>query len=157
MDQPTSPEVTNAAMQRLIDERACERLIAEYTHLIDGGDGPAIADLFTKDGVWRTEEFSMDGQDEIRAGFSRRRGVARRQSRHVCTNVVVNVDGDTATGLCYLVNYRHDSASGVAEVPAPAGLPKYVGDYRDRFVRTDKGWRFAERVFEVYFLRPSAR
>ena len=45
----------------------------------------------------------------------------------------VDVDGDEATGVAYLVNYRHDSESGVAESPAPADVPKYVVEYRDRF------------------------
>lgn len=142
-------------LQRMADERACERLIVEYTHLVDFGNAPAIADLFTDDGVWRTDEFAMEGRDAIRAGFERRQGVTRRQSRHVCTNVVVTVDGDTANGLCYLVNYRHDSESGVAELPAPADVPKYVGEYHDTFVRTDDGWRFADRHCTTTFLRPS--
>lgn len=146
----------NPAVQLMIDERECERLIMEYTHLVDGGNASAIADLFTDDGVWCTDEFSMDGQDEIRAGFARRQGVTRRQSRHVCTNVIVKVDGDSATGLCYLVNYRHDSATGTAEKPAPAGFPKYVGEYHDTFVRTPAGWRFQRRYCDMVFVRPSA-
>lgn len=144
-------------MQRVIDERACERLLVEYTHLVDFGNAPGIADLFTTDGVWRTEDFAMNGQDEIRAGFGRRQGVTRRQSRHVCTNVVIDVDGDTATGLCYLVNYRHDSETGTAEKPAPADVPKYVGEYRDTFVRTPDGWRIKDRYCEMAFVRPSKR
>ena len=143
-------------LQRMVDERACERLITTYTHLVDSGNAPAIADLFVDDGVWHTDEFAMRGQDEIRAGFVRRQGVTRRQSRHVCTNIVVNVDGDEATGLCYLVNYRHDSDTGEAAKPAPADVPKYVGEYHDRFVRTEHGWRFADRYFDIAFLRPSA-
>jgi len=141
--------------QRMADERACERLIARYTHLVDFGDAPGIADLFTTAGTWRSDEVLMDGQSEIRAGFGRRQGVTRRQSRHVCTNVVVDVDGDEATALCYLVNYRHDSESGVAEQPAPADVPKYVGEYHDRFVRTPDGWRFADRHFQLAFVRPA--
>jgi ketosteroid isomerase-like protein len=140
-------------LQTLLDERAIERLIAVYCHLVDFGDAPAIADLFVAEGRWTSAEVDMDGQDQIRAGFTRRQAVTRRQSRHLCTNVVVDVDGDTATSLCYLVNYRHDSQTGVAESPAPAGLPKYVGEYRDRFVRTPDGWRFSERRFELAFLR----
>ena len=140
-------------LERMADERACERLIARYTHLVDFGDAPAIADLFTPDGVWRTDASAMTGQDEIRAGFKRRQGVTRRLSRHVCTNVIVDVDGDTATGLCYLVNYRHDSETGTAVRPAPADVPKYVGEYRDRFVRTPDGWRFADRYCEMAFVR----
>lgn len=144
-------------MQRLADERACERLITQYTHLVDFGDAVGIADLFTQDGVWRSDEVTMDGQDEIRAGFGRRQGVTRRQSRHICTNVIVNVDGDSATALCYLVNFRHDSETGVAEKPAPADVPKYVGEYHDTFVRTPEGWKFAVRYCDMAFVRPSAR
>ena len=139
----------------MADERACERLIATYCHLVDFGNAPGIADLFTTQGRWTSAEVDMDGQDAIRAGFTRRQAVTRRQSRHLCTNVVIDVTGDEAAGLCYLVNYRHDSESGSAESPAPAGIPKYVGEYRDRFVRTPHGWRFSERQFDLAFLRPS--
>lgn len=145
----------NDELQQLLDERACERLVIDYTHLVDFGNAPAIADLFTKDGVWRTDEFSMDGAHEIRAGFTRRQGVTRRQSRHVCTNVAITLDGDTATGVCYLVNYRHDSETGVAELPAPGDVPKYVGEYHDTFVRTADGWRFKDRYCVMTFVRPS--
>lgn len=143
-------------LQRLADERACEALIVRYTHLVDFGEAPAIADLFTEDGTWRAPDFVMDGRDEIRAGFERRQGVTRRQSRHVCTNVAVTVDGDEATALCYLVNFRHDSETGQAEKPAPAGVPKYVGEYHDRFVRTADGWRFVDRFCDMAFVRPAA-
>lgn len=152
MDDPTQH-----IAQRIADERACERLMMTYTHLVDFGDAPAIAELFTADGVWRTDEFAMRGQEEIRAGFERRQGVTRRQSRHVCTNAVVDVDGDRATGLCYLVNYRHDSESGVAEKPAPADVPKFVGEYHDTFVRTPEGWRFQDRYCDMTFVRPARR
>lgn len=142
--------------QRIADERACERLVMQYTHLVDSGNAPAIADLFVTDGVWRTDEFAMDGQQEIRDGFTRRQGVTRRQSKHVCTNVLIDVDGDEAAGRCYLVNYRHDSPTGEAEKPAPADVPKFVGEYHDRFVRTADGWRFMDRYCDMAFVRPSA-
>ncbi|MDP7066142.1 MAG: nuclear transport factor 2 family protein [Acidimicrobiales bacterium] len=140
-------------LQRLVDERACETLISEYCHLVDFGNASAIAQLFILDGRWTGPGVDMVGQSEIEAGFSARQAVSRRQSRHLCTNVVINVEGDEATGLCYLLNFRHDSQSGTAETPAPAGLPKYVGEYHDRFVRTDQGWRFASRRFDLAFLR----
>lgn len=142
-------------LHRMADEWACAQLITSYTHLVDFGNASAIADLFVPAGIWRNDEFAMEGQDAIRAGFARREGVTRRQSRHVCTNIAVNVDGDTATALCYLVNYRHDSTTGQAELPAPADVPKYVGEYHDQLVRTDQGWRFVDRYCTISFLRPS--
>ncbi|HEV7732038.1 MAG TPA: nuclear transport factor 2 family protein [Candidatus Binatia bacterium] len=140
---------------QLLDERACERLVIDYTHFVDFGEAARIADLFTGDGVWEAEGVRMVGQDAIRAGFSARQGVARRTSRHVCTNVAITLRGpDEATGISYLVNYRHDSPTGTAERPAPAGTPKYVGEYHDRFVRTSDGWRIAHRRCEMAFVRP---
>lgn len=147
----------NDELQRMLDERACERLITDYTHLVDFGNAPDIADLFVEDSRWYTDDMSMDGQVGIREGFTHRQRVTRRQSRHVCTNMAVTVAGDTAIGLSYLVNYRHDSETGVAETPAPAGLPKYVGQYHDTFVRTGEGWRIKDRYFVTAFLRPSSR
>jgi hypothetical protein len=143
-------------LARLLDERACERLIVDYTHLVDFGEAARIADLFTTDGVWEAGGVRMEGQDAIRRGFGARQGVTRRTSRHVSSNVAITLVGpDEATGISYLVNYRHDSPSGVAEVPAPAGLPKFVGEYHDRFVRTPEGWRIAHRRCEMAFVRAS--
>jgi hypothetical protein len=41
--------MANDALSRLLDERACERLVIDYTHLVDFGEAARIADLFTED------------------------------------------------------------------------------------------------------------
>jgi uncharacterized protein (TIGR02246 family) len=139
---------------RLLAERACERLMTDYTRFVDFGEASRIADLFTVDGVWEAEGVRMDGRDAIRAGFSARQGVERRTSRHVCTNIAVDVLGpDEAQALSYLVNFRHDSRTGIAERPAPVDHPKFVGEYHDRFVRTANGWQFLHRRCDLAFLR----
>ena len=106
-------------LQMLLDEKACEKLIAEYCRLADFGNASGIADLFVADGSWAGPGVSMIGQDAIREGFSRREAVTRRQSRHICTNVLIHVDGDQAHGLCYIVHLRHDSLPATAESSAP--------------------------------------
>ena len=142
------------ALTKLLDERACERLVIDYTHFVDFGEAARIADLFTDDGVWEADGVRMDGRDAIRAGFGARQRVTRRPSRDVCTNLAVTLTGpDEATGLSYLVNYRHDSKTGTAELPAPVGHPKFVGEYHDRFVRTADGWRIAHRRCTLSFVR----
>ncbi|MBM4244572.1 MAG: nuclear transport factor 2 family protein [Deltaproteobacteria bacterium] len=144
----------NEALSRLLHERACERLVIDYTHLVDFGEAARIADLFTESGVWEAEGIRMEGRDAIRAGFGARQGVTRRTSRHVCTNVAITLTGpDEATGISYLLNYRHDSTTGTAERPAPVGHPKFVGEYHDRFVRTADGWRIAHRRCTLAFVR----
>lgn len=135
-------------LSRLIAEQACAALITRYTHLVDEGQASGVADLFTADGVWASPEATFDGRDAIRAAFLRREQSGRR-SRHVCTNVAVDVEDEThATGLCYLTLFRTDAEG----TPARGTTPDLIGVYRDRFVRTEDGWRFASRLTEVTFV-----
>jgi uncharacterized protein (TIGR02246 family) len=136
-------------LSRLAAEHACAALITRYTHLVDEGHASKVADLFTEDGVWASPEARLEGRDAIRAAFLRREQSVRR-SRHVCTNVAIDVaDEGDATGLCYLTLFRTDTDV----TPPPGTTPDLVGVYRDRFVRTDDGWRFASRLTEVSFVR----
>jgi len=140
---------------RVLDERACERLMIDYAWAVDSGRAGAIAELFTDDGVWASGDgMRMEGRDAIAAAFARRQDVARRTSRHVITNQAVDLVGDDeATGRCYLVNYRHDAPGGVAVVPAPADHPKFVGEYVLAYARTADGWRIRSLQVEMAFLR----
>lgn len=136
-------------LPRLVAQQACAALVSRYTHLVDEGHASEVADLFTADGVWSSPEATFDGREAIRTAFLRREKSGRR-SRHVCTNLAVDVEDEYhATGLCYLTLYRTD-----AETTPPRGTtPDLVGVYRDRFVRTEDGWRFESRTTEVSFLR----
>jgi hypothetical protein len=141
-------------LERLLAERACERLIVEYSRLVDFGNAAMIADLFTEDGRWEGTDLVLDGREQIRDWFTQREGVTRRVSRHVCTNVGVDLlSADEAESVCYMINYRHDRHEGDTSLPVPAEHPKYVGELHDRFRRTPDGWRFASRRVEVAFIR----
>ena len=142
------------AVERLLAERACERLIVEYARRVDFGEAGRIADLFTADGRWEGTDLLLDGRDAIREWFVERERLARRVSRHVCTNIAVEaVSANVATSLCYMINYRHDRREGDATTPVPAEHPKYVGELRDTFRLTDDGWRFSSRRVTVAFQR----
>jgi uncharacterized protein (TIGR02246 family) len=140
------------ALARLLAERACERLVTEYCHLVDHGEAARIAELFTEDGVWSSPENTMTGREAIARGFARRQANTARMSRHVCGNVLIDVTGaDQATGVCYLTLYRHD---GVPErATSPSDVPAIVGEYRDTFARNADGWRFKRREIVVSFVK----
>ena len=142
-------------LDRIIAERACERLVYEYAWLVDSGNASGVADLFTDDGEWLgADGRGMRGNIEIRQAFAGRQGLTRRQSRHVMTNVRIDYDGgDRAAGTAYLLNYRHDADGDVAAQPAPADHPKFVGDYHLTFRRTPSGWRIETLRFDLVFLR----
>ncbi len=138
--------------ERLLIERDCQRLVTEYCHLVDHGEAAQIAELFSEDGVWKSPEVTMNGQAEVKRGFAARQANAKRMSRHVCNNFLLDViDEDHAEGTVYLTLYRHDGEPGRRTSPLEG--PRMVGEYRDRFVRTSEGWRFAHREIEVSFFR----
>jgi SnoaL-like domain len=145
-------------LERLLAERACERLIVEYARRVDFGEAAGIADLFTPDGVWEGVDLRLDGQDEIRAWFTQRQDLTRRVSRHLCVNIAVDVVAPgEAHSLCHLVNYRHDRRDNADTLPVPGEIPKFVGECRDAFRLTDDGWRFTARKVELAFVRMRAK
>ena len=67
--------------------------------------------------------------------------------QHLITNVRVDISGDDATTVCYLFNpLGYPGVGGKTEMLYCGGL------YRDRLVRTPKGWRIRERVIETLYL-----
>jgi SnoaL-like domain len=48
-------------LERLLAERACERLIIEYCRRVDFGNARLIADLFTEDGQWEGVDHRREG------------------------------------------------------------------------------------------------
>lgn len=139
-------------LEKMLIERACERLVQQYCHFVDHGQASRIAELFTADGIWTSPENTMTGNEEIRDGFSRRERRTARRSRHVCTNLLIDVqDEEHATGCVYLTLHRHDDKQE-ADV-RPSEVPAVVGEYQDNFVKTPAGWRIQRREIVVDFVR----
>lgn len=136
--------------QRMLIERACERLVTEYCHFIDHGEAVRVGDLFVTDGVWAFGKDVRSGRDAILKGFQDRQDNAGRISRHICSNFLIDIiDKDSASGVVYFTLFRHDGEPGARF--APAQLPTSIGEYRDTFVRTADGWRIKRRDITVSF------
>jgi hypothetical protein len=143
---PTADHATDA-FERIVIERACERLALDYARLADFGPAAHIADLFAEDGVCDISAGRLVGREAIREFFERRDRTPGIVSRHVCTNITIDMtDSDHAAGTVYLTFYRVDHDG---DGPAPLPQPSYLGHYRDEFIRTDAGWRILSRVANV--------
>jgi hypothetical protein len=140
-------------MDRIAIERECQRLVTAYCHYVDHGEAAKIAELFTDDGQWLSPDIKMIGKEKLRKGFAGRQANEARMSRHVCNNLLIDViDEDNAEGVVYVTLYRYDGEVGRKFSPMDE-QPVMVGEYRDKFVRTDEGWRFSERVIDISFIR----
>lgn len=124
--------------QRAI-EHECARLVALYANLNDAGEWEALAALYADHGRMARPSAPDDwieGRDAILAAFKAR---PARRSRHLCTNVVIDVVGDGEA--------RGESAMALFQ---PAESPK-MGSFHDVFVKTPTGWKFAERRGTLLF------
>ncbi|WP_322797037.1 nuclear transport factor 2 family protein [Tepidiforma sp.] len=120
------------------DQLAIQQLYARYNHAIDSGNGADWAACFTPDGTFSSATGNFAGRDQLRAfgdAFAQ-----RLKARHWTNNLVLDGDGDEATGSCYLMLLR--LAPG--EQPPASILTTAI--YRDRLVRTAEGWKFAART-----------
>jgi hypothetical protein len=141
--------------ERLLAERACERLIVEFVRHLDLGDPRDVAELFTPDGAWRWPHGDrlVAGREALRDYFGSR--PADRLSRRVTTNILVTVVSSTeAHATSYLTTYRVDGHPGGM---VPPRLPVNVGHYEDAFRRIDGTWLLASRTVFLPFGGDTAR
>jgi hypothetical protein len=127
------------------DHLALSRLVEEISWRIDHGRADSVWELFVPDGVLATSGAPLVGHDAIRAWGTARVASAAR-TRHIVSGMRFTDGGDgRATGSTLLTVFIHEG-----DGPGPA-IPSVVGEDTDEFVRTDAGWRFVSRTFEVLF------
>jgi ketosteroid isomerase-like protein len=117
---------------------AIRELMATYAMALDACRFADVAACFAADGEWTTDYGAARGPTEIEkfiSGIVPLKGEGP-QRKHYITNIIVSVEGDTASALSdYLV--VRESESGL--------MPVMGGTYKDKFVKTPAGWRFARK------------
>jgi 3-phenylpropionate/cinnamic acid dioxygenase small subunit len=121
-----------------------ERLLFTYAERIDAGDFDGVADLFA-DAVITSEGsdrriIGRDGALAMYEGSTRRYPNGTPLTKHVTTNVMIEVDHDGATATSYAY------FTVLQAVPGELALqPIIAGRYHDRFDCVDRAWRFTGR------------
>ena len=121
------------------DTIAIQQLYARYNTAIDTGDGEAFADCFVADGVFNPGHGEpLQGHETI-AAFAVDTHKNLPLMRHNATNLVIEGDGDAASGSAFLIGYLAGAEYKVI----------VTGRYRDQLTKTGAGWRFADRQFTM--------
>ena len=129
-------------MSDLVEKDAIREVMAEYCFRLDNDRFADMAALFTEDGTWDTAFGKGTGRAEVEALVRRLRGTAPRpRAIHHVTNVVIKVDGATATGFSNWVTVQN----------SPQG-PKIgsAGSYTDEMVKQDGKWLFRYRKIDRF-------
>ncbi len=132
------------------DAEQIRALTYEYTFRLDGGDFAGVAALLSA-GALRMSAQGMDGQ-AMRGATEIERFYASQvvthdgdpRTRHVISNHVVDVEGDSAHGRCYFTVLMKPPRQPIQTV--------VCGRYFDSFERHEGTWRFREKVIQVDYL-----
>lgn len=125
------------------DRFAIQDLYARYCACMDTGDIKGWANSWTEDGVFDSFQYH-NGRAKIEEygwGFMKRvPDMKWTNGQHWNNNLVVEGDGRTATGLCYIVVIGKMRDSGELKVCVQA-------HYRDELIKLPGGeWKFKRRT-----------
>jgi len=129
-------------MERTATE-AITRLIYTYAERIDAGDFDGVADVFAH-ATLTFEGFgdAISGREAISALYgrtTRRYEDGTPRTKHVMTNVLVDVDDDATTGTTAT---SRSYFTVLQAVPGALALqPVIAGRYRHGYARVDGEWR----------------
>ena len=128
------------------DARAIENLIYTYAERLDSGDLVGVADLFENGRIEAAPGIMIEGAEQVRRmyeGSTRLYEDGTPRTRHVTTNVTIEVDEDSVTARSrssYTVFQQTD------ELPLQ---PIIVGRYHDTFHLVEGQWSFDTRAMFV--------
>ena len=148
---------TLSAAERIEIERACERLIYEYSRALDQGDMSAAADCFAENGSMARPMMPdqvIQGRETLRASLLTRPKTLL--TKHLATNVMIDVESrDSAHGISYLTMISTTPPAD-AKPPYLSAGPVWWGEFKDRYVRENGVWRFLERRGSIQMKFPGA-
>ena len=134
--------MAEASLQAIVDRLEIEDLLTKYAWSIDTKQFDGLDDVFTADAfVDYTSSGGVKGPfPEVKAWLAK---VLPHfpAYQHLVTNKHVEIDGDTATSRAEFYNPMVQAGEKGATTIFFVG-----GEYHDKIVRTDKGWRIAERI-----------
>ena len=133
---------------QLLSQAACARLCTDFANFVDSRNYDRFVDLFTDDAVFDRVGVISEGRQAIRAFLDAR--PADLVTRHVCTNIAVDLVSETAaTGVSYAI-FFHASVEANASPPFQSAAPG-LAEYHDVYTRTAEGWRIRERRVKLIF------
>ena len=132
-------------LQAIADIVEIEALCGEFADAGMMRDYDRFASLFTEDGAWRMPHAGLEfiGREAIRAGIEWAQENVFEYFVYQSHRGTIRLDGDAAAGRDYVMEFGR-LRDGSSQLNCSL--------YHDRYRRTPRGWRFAERVYEVRYV-----
>jgi 3-phenylpropionate/cinnamic acid dioxygenase small subunit len=123
-----------------MDQQHISNLVFRYASLLDDGNFAAVAELF-RDGQICTAQGDMTGYEAVLAMYqasTRLYPNGTPRTRHITSNLAIEVDGDTAICRSYFTVMQ--------AVPPDFPLQAIIcGHYHDELHKVNGDWQFGTR------------
>ena len=130
------------ALQRLVDERAIERILFDYAYYLDMNMPHQMADLFVDDCVVSyAPNFGAEGIEAYKKTLDGI-GTFFTATTHHVSNIVIDFTNDSEASVRAVVMAIHRYTK-----ERPDGL--LFGQYHDVVVKRDGQWKFKTRVLKT--------
>lgn len=126
-------------IQTLLDERAIYRQLCRFAEAMDRREWQGLDTVMLDDAV---ADYGLGRRVGRAAIVAEMRAFLDDcgPTQHLLANVVIDVDGDEAVSTAYVAD-MHVGTGDRSHLTF-----RTLGDYRDSWIRTDAGWRIAERI-----------
>ena len=125
------------------DKDEIRELLARYCFALDADRFEEMAALFAPDGVWQTAFGTGTGQAGIVAQARSIASGPRPRRVHLTTNVVIDLDGDTAAVRSNWVLIQN---SPVGPTIGSGGA------YSDQLIKLEDRWLFKQRTIDRFII-----
>lgn len=129
------PDDVMARLVLAADRAEIVELSARFDNALDGEDRAGFIGVFVPDGVLAGFWGEARGPEQIGGAYDFMLATFARNRRHMVTNHVVTVQGDTATMFSYMVVQDRAANGSIG-----------TATFTDALLRTPAGWRFARRT-----------
>jgi hypothetical protein len=132
-------------------ERGIRHTMDLYAHAMDYGEEAVWTDCFTDDALFLVNDaqkgfeeiYRVKGAERLAAYIAAYPRPPAIFAKHVCTQVLVRVEGETATAESFWLAVNSEGEGGRPNIMA-------FGRYKDRLSLCPDGrWRFKERICET--------
>ncbi len=132
------------------DWHAINVLLLSYAECVDAGRWTAVASMF-EHATYRIQHpdggsSRYEGAGQVRAfcELTRLHADGTPRTKHVITNIAIDVDGDRASARSYATVFQQTELLPLQPVAS--------GRYIDRFERVGGSWRFVDRLMTGFLL-----
>jgi len=132
----------------LIDQNEIQQLLRRYTEMVDKRDWKRMDQIFSTDGsLDYTSSGGVAGDYRSTLDWLARALEPWPLNLHYITNFDIEIEAHQARSSCYFW-----APMGRKEPDGSQILTTNAGYYHDQLIRTEAGWRIADRVCEQIIL-----